>query len=156
MSASGFYRSLVGLISEAVLEATSGPDATEAIMGALRAKGLDAVSIDRACCAELRRICAIEYEDVVSKKCQRNNGRGWSTSHIRKHMHTFLKRRIREATDVIDATVTSLKGPLQTARGQRSLHDDGPHGASADSMEMDTDGGAVVEPTDTSMLGTTV
>jgi hypothetical protein len=151
MSASGFYRSLVAVVSEAILEASTGPDATDAIMRALEARGLDAGSIDRACCAELRRICAIEYEDVVAEKCQRNNGRGWSTSHIRKHMHTFLKRRIREATDLIDATVASLTcrsgGPKE------------PYADSAGSMEMDTDfgsSGAGAEPTDTSMLGTTV
>ena len=75
-----------------------------AVFEFLERRGLDADSIDAACCQELKRVLTYRYESQFSKST-RLGGRGWGQGHITAHMDRFLKNKLRNSSLAMRAAV---------------------------------------------------
>ena len=64
----------------------------------LKAHNLDALSIDRACCAELKVVLSKTHDFQVS---DRLNKYGWTSKHISDHMIRFFEGRMKATARVL-------------------------------------------------------
>jgi len=64
----------------------------------LKAHNLDAQSIDKSCCAELKIVLLKKHDFQIS---DRLNKYGWTTKHINDHMVRFFEGRMKAAARVL-------------------------------------------------------
>jgi hypothetical protein len=85
-------------IAKAVL-----PETLDAASRTLDEYNLNEESIDRECMKELAIVLNKKYDNEVTSG--RLNNYGWSTAHIRDHMHRFLQSKMKAVGEIFKVYV---------------------------------------------------
>lgn len=87
---------------------------------ALVEQGLDATSIDKSLCAELKLVLVRRYEHPIAST--RLEGYGWTVAHVKDHMRRLLKSKMQQAGALMRSIVMNGEHEVM----EEALDDDEP------------------------------